>query len=111
MQPRLTRFPAAAQIATGITSKADQESWILKLLGPAMSVMAVDAADGALAVLHAATTPGLAGGAMFSASDINSRIVQEWKPYAAAFTPENAKLLMEATLKLIVAKGGKPDAK
>ena len=111
MQPRLTRFPAAAQIATGITSKADQQSWILKLLGPAVFVMGTDAADGALPVLHAATTPGLTGGAMFSASEINSRVVQEWKLYAAAFTPENAARLMDATLKLIVAKGGKPDAK
>ena len=76
-----------------------------------MSIMACDAADGALAVLHAATTPGIPGGAMFSASDINSRVVQEWKPYAAAFTPESATRLMDATLKLIVAKGGKPDAK
>ena len=75
-----------------------------------MSIMAVDAADGALPVLHAATTPGLAGGAMFSASDINSRVVLEWKP-CATFTPENAAKLMDATLKLIVAKGGKPDAK
>ena len=48
---------------------------------------------------------------MFSASEINSRVVQEWKLYAAAFTPENAARLMDATLKLIVAKGGKPDAK
>jgi hypothetical protein len=83
----------------------------MKVLGPAVSIIGTDAADGALPVLHAATTPGLAGGAMFSASDINSRVVQEWKPYAAAFTPENATRLMDATLKLIVAKGGKPDAK
>ena len=99
------------QIATNMTAKADQESWIMKILPAAMTIMAVDAADGALPVLHAATTPGLVGGAMFTASDINSRVVQDWKPYSAFFTPENATRLMDETLKLIIAKGGKPDAK
>ena len=98
-------------IATNITAKADQASWIMKVLPVAMTVMAVDAADGALPVLHAATTPGLAGGSFFSASELNSRVVQDWTPFSAAFTPENGKRLMDETLKLIIAKGGKPDAK
>ena len=98
-------------IATKLTAKADQQSWFVKLLPAAMTIMSVDAADGALPVLHAATTPGLCGGAMFSASDLNSRVVQDWTPSSALFTADNAKRLMDETLKLIVAKGGKPDAK
>lgn len=99
------------QVATNIVAKGNQEHWMIHWLLPAMSVMAVDASDGALPVLHAATTPGLVGGAMFAPSDINSRVVVDWKPTSAAYTPENATRLMDETLKLIVAKGGKPDAK
>ena len=106
-----THSDTAPQIATNITHKADQQSWIMKIMPLALTVMAVDAADGALPVLHAATTPGLAGGSMFSASEMNSRVVQDWAPSSAVFTRENATRLMDETLKLIVAKGGKPDAK
>jgi hypothetical protein len=48
---------------------------------------------------------------MFSACEMNSRVVQDWTPSSAVFTRENATRLMDETLKLIVAKGGKPDAK
>ena len=83
------------------------------VLPPLFTAFAITPADGAVSALYAATAPELAGkgGSMYGPNEMNACPTGEWKPGSKALTAENAKRLLDDTLKLIVAKGGKPDAK
>ena len=105
-------------VASDIQNKMDTEHWSMKafstlVLAPMNVMMGVPAADGARPALFAATATELAGrgGAMFGPNMLNLGWTSEWKPTTAALTAENATRLLDETIKLIAAKGGKPDAK
>ncbi len=90
------------------------EHWFVRsVLPPLFSAFSITPADGAVPVLFAATAPELAGkgGSFYGPNEVNACPTGVWVPGSKALTAENAKRLLDDTLKLIAAKGGKPDAK
>ncbi len=80
-----------------------------KVLPGLSTLFAVSAAEGALPSLYAATAPENAGkgGGGFGPNELNVCFTGAWKASGKAATPENAARLLDDTLKLIAAKGGK----
>jgi hypothetical protein len=101
-------------VATDIQNKANKEHWFSgKVLPHLTTLFAISPADGALSALYAATASAVAGkgGSMYGPGEMNTGFTSEWRPTSKLLTQENAAKLLDETLKLIAAKGGKLDAK
>jgi len=99
------------QVSTPMLVRASsaEAPWYIRAMILVSSFLAVSPSVGALSTLYAATAPELAGkgGGMYGPNEWNVGFTKEWRIKGSLATQENADKLLDETLKLIVAKGGK----
>ena len=95
-------------VDTAILAKADPANWVVHIFRAVMRLgFAANVHDGALSALYAATAADVQQpGRTFGPNDANVGFCLPWRIHNSAYTPDNAAILFDATLKLIAAKGG-----